>query len=100
MNLPLVLFMPEIDGIKTLNCLKETEKYKNEKTPVIALTANAMLGAEKIYLLSHFRYHSPAYDTIIFVIEYRRLSRSCGLHGFIKNYLQTVFVHRSNDRVP
>ena len=78
--------MPEIDGIKTLNFLKETEKNKNEKTPVIALTANAMLGAEKIYLLSHFRYHSPAYDTVIIVIEYCGLSRSRSLHGFIKNY--------------
>ena len=46
--------MPEMDGIEALSRLKETEKYQHEHTPVIALTANAMLGAEKIYLDTGF----------------------------------------------
>ncbi|MCR5268622.1 MAG: response regulator [Lachnospiraceae bacterium] len=46
--------MPEMDGIETLKFLKETKRYKEEHTPVIALTANAMLGAEKIYLDTGF----------------------------------------------
>ena len=46
--------MPEMDGIETLKRLKETDRYKNESTPVIALTANATLGAEKIYLDTGF----------------------------------------------
>ncbi|MCR4656738.1 MAG: response regulator [Lachnospiraceae bacterium] len=46
--------MPEMDGIETLKLLKETERYKKEHTPVIVLTANAMLGAEKTYLDAGF----------------------------------------------
>ncbi len=46
--------MPEMDGIEVLNLLKQTEKYKKEQTPVIALTANATLGAEKLYLDNGF----------------------------------------------
>ncbi len=46
--------MPDIDGIETLGLLKETERYKKEHTPIIALTANAMLGAEKIFLDTGF----------------------------------------------
>ena len=46
--------MPEMDGIETLKHLMETDRYKEENTPVIALTANAMMGAEKTYLESGF----------------------------------------------
>ncbi len=46
--------MPEMDGIETLARLKETDRYAAEQTPVIALTANAILGAEKIYLDTGF----------------------------------------------
>ncbi|MCR4739360.1 MAG: response regulator [Lachnospiraceae bacterium] len=46
--------MPEMDGIETLQRLKETARYEKEHTPVIVLTANAMLGAEKIYLETGF----------------------------------------------
>ena len=46
--------MPEMDGIEVLNLLKQTDKYKKEQTPVIALTANATLGAEKLYLDNGF----------------------------------------------
>ncbi|MCR5503754.1 MAG: response regulator [Lachnospiraceae bacterium] len=46
--------MPEMDGIETLRHLKETERYRTEHTPVIALTANAILGADKTYLDTGF----------------------------------------------
>jgi signal transduction histidine kinase/ActR/RegA family two-component response regulator len=46
--------MPDMDGIEVLNRMAESEKYKEERTPVIALTANAVLGAEKEYLDAGF----------------------------------------------
>ena len=46
--------MPDMDGIEVLNRMMESEKYKEERTPVIALTANAVLGAEKEYLNAGF----------------------------------------------
>lgn len=39
--------MPEMDGVETLWCLKEDPNFK---TPVIALTANAISGVKKTYL--------------------------------------------------
>lgn len=39
--------MPEMDGVETLWCLKEDPTFK---TPVIALTANAISGVKKTYL--------------------------------------------------
>lgn len=39
--------MPEMDGVETLWCLKEDPNFK---TPVIALTANAISGVKKMYL--------------------------------------------------
>ncbi|MCR5420926.1 MAG: response regulator [Lachnospiraceae bacterium] len=47
--------MPEMDGIETLNELKKTERYNNEKTPVVALTANALVGAQEEYLAAGFK---------------------------------------------
>lgn len=41
-------YMPEMDGIETMDRLRE-QKGKNIDTPVIALTANAIKGAENIY---------------------------------------------------
>lgn len=46
--------MPEMDGMETLKRIKETDRYMVEETPVVALTANATLGAEKIYLDTGF----------------------------------------------
>ena len=43
--------MPDMDGIETLNRLKETE---DEKTVYIALTANAVSGARQMYLNAGF----------------------------------------------
>lgn len=40
--------MPEMDGVETLHHLRETDG-PNRETPVIALTANAMSGADEMY---------------------------------------------------
>lgn len=42
--------MPEMDGVETLKALKQMEDNLNEDTPVIALTANAIVGAKEKYL--------------------------------------------------
>lgn len=41
--------MPEMDGVKTLELLKKENNSPNRDTPSIALTANAMIGAEEEY---------------------------------------------------
>ncbi|MCR5453029.1 MAG: response regulator, partial [Lachnospiraceae bacterium] len=40
--------MPDMDGIETLNAIRK--EGKNTETPAIALTANAVSGARKMYL--------------------------------------------------
>ena len=42
--------MPEMDGIETLEQLFIMDKFRADQTPVIALTANAIKGAEEMYL--------------------------------------------------
>lgn len=46
--------MPEMDGIETLHEIKKLSDFPNEKTPVIALTANALAGAKEEYLREGF----------------------------------------------
>lgn len=46
--------MPEMDGIETLHRMKELPESKCERTPVIALTANAITGAKEMYLKEGF----------------------------------------------
>ncbi len=41
--------MPKPDGIETLHMIRKEENNLNRKTPVIALTANAMAGADSLY---------------------------------------------------
>jgi len=45
--------MPKMDGIETLNILKE-KKLISEGTVIIALTANAVVGAKEFYLEAGF----------------------------------------------
>lgn len=46
--------MPELDGIETLHIMKEMEEYPSKKTPVVILTANAIVGAKEKYLKEGF----------------------------------------------
>ena len=46
--------MPEMDGIEVLERIRRNASGPNIKTPVIMLTANAMMGADKKYLDNGF----------------------------------------------
>ena len=46
--------MPEMDGIETLQKMKNYQLHKNVNTPVIVLTANAVTGAREKYLEQGF----------------------------------------------
>lgn len=46
--------MPEMDGVETLAKMKEDSTHMNQNTPVIMLTANAILGAKEEYLAGGF----------------------------------------------
>ena len=47
--------MPEMDGIETFKVMKTMEDYPNKDTPVIILTANAIVGAKEQYLAEGFQ---------------------------------------------
>lgn len=46
--------MPEMDGIETLKYMKFNKEHVNQDTPVIMLTANAIIGAKDEYLKAGF----------------------------------------------
>lgn len=46
--------MPDMDGIETLHHIKKGTNHLCKDTPVIVLTANAVLGAEQMYLSEGF----------------------------------------------
>ncbi len=46
--------MPEMDGIETLKAIKSSESHCNIDTPIIVLTANAVVGAKEKYLEDGF----------------------------------------------
>lgn len=46
--------MPEMDGIETLQNMKLLEENPNRNTPVIMLTANAIVGAKEEYMEAGF----------------------------------------------
>ncbi len=46
--------MPKMDGIETLQKMKELEGNLNIDTPVISLTANAVSGAREVYMAAGF----------------------------------------------
>lgn len=46
--------MPEMNGIETLNAIRELSPSYCKTVPVIALTANALSGAEQMFLSSGF----------------------------------------------
>lgn len=46
--------MPEMDGIETLKALKSLERNCSAESPVVALTANAIVGVKEMYLSAGF----------------------------------------------
>ncbi|MCR5690707.1 MAG: response regulator [Eubacterium sp.] len=46
--------MPEMDGVEVLHAFQAAEKKHNKNTPIVALTANAIMGAEEEYLAEGF----------------------------------------------
>ena len=46
--------MPNMDGIETLKASKQMADNKNTDTPIIALTANAIVGAKEMYMEAGF----------------------------------------------
>lgn len=46
--------MPEMDGMDTLKAMKQSKEHLNVDTPVIVLTANAIVGAKEKYLEAGF----------------------------------------------
>lgn len=58
--------MPEMDGIETLHEIRKLKENPNVAVPIIALTANAVLGAKEKYLASGFTdYLSKPVDAVI-----------------------------------
>ena len=47
--------MPDMDGIETLRRIRDMTDNPNEKTPIIMLTANAIIGAKEEYLGAGFQ---------------------------------------------
>ena len=47
--------MPEMDGIETLQVMKNMADYPSKNTPVVILTANAIVGAREQYLEEGFQ---------------------------------------------
>ncbi len=46
--------MPELDGVETLALMRKSDRDLNHNTPVIAMTANAVIGAREMYLDAGF----------------------------------------------
>ncbi|MGN0430806.1 MAG: ATP-binding protein [Lachnospiraceae bacterium] len=46
--------MPDLDGIETLHRMKASEHNLCADTPIVALTANAIIGAKEMYLAEGF----------------------------------------------
>lgn len=57
--------MPEMDGIETLHNMQKMKEYQENGTVVIALTANAIVGAKEEYLREGFKdYLSKPIDSV------------------------------------
>ena len=46
--------MPEMDGVETFRAMKEMEDFPSKNSPVVILTANAIVGAKEKYLEEGF----------------------------------------------
>lgn len=78
--------MPEMDGIQTFHAMEELSGNLNKKTPVIALTANAISGSREMYFKEGFtNYMSKPVDPI-------------KLEDMIMSYLPSFKVSRPGDK--
>ena len=78
--------MPEMDGIQTFHAMEELSGNLNKKTPVIALTANAVSGSREMYFKEGFtNYMSKPVDPI-------------KLEDMIMSYLPSFKVSRPGDK--
>ena len=61
--------MPDMDGVETFQIMKEMEDYPCKNTPIVILTANAIVGARESYL-------EMGFDAFLSKpIDYKRLER-------------------------
>ncbi|MBQ9304379.1 response regulator, partial [Butyrivibrio sp.] len=78
--------MPEMDGIQTFHAMEELSGNLNKKTPVSALTANAVSGSREMYFKEGFtNYMSKPVDPI-------------KLEDMIMSYLPSFKVSRPGDK--
>ncbi|SFP79649.1 Signal transduction histidine kinase [Butyrivibrio proteoclasticus] len=78
--------MPEMDGIQTFHAMEELSGNLNKKTPVIALTANAVSGSREMYFKEGFtNYMSKPVDPV-------------KLEDMIMSYLPSFKVTRPGDK--
>ena len=61
------LHMPGMDGIETLQQMKLLKESPNQNTPVIMLTANAIVGAKEEYMEAGFTDYltKPVQETLL-----------------------------------
>ncbi|MCH5260517.1 MAG: response regulator, partial [Lachnospiraceae bacterium] len=79
--------MPEMDGVETFHEIQKLKGSPNEKTPVIALTANAVAGAKEYFLEEGFTdFLSKPLD-------------SGKLEQMIVTYLPEELIHEKEDEV-
>ena len=78
--------MPEMDGIETLHEIQKLKDSPNEKTPVIALTANLITGAKDYFLEEGF------IDFLSKPID------SSKLEQMVVTYLPEELVHKKESR--
>lgn len=74
--------MPELDGIETLNLLRNDNTSASVNSPVIALTANAIAGSHDMYVKAGFN------DYISKPVDAAQLEQML-MHFIPKNKLQT-----------
>ena len=79
--------MPEMDGVETFHEIQKLKGSPNEKTPVIALTANAVAGAKERFLEEGFT------DFLSKPIDSGKLER------MVVTYLPEELVHAKENEV-
>jgi CheY-like chemotaxis protein len=74
--------MPEMDGIETARAIRAVNGERAKSVPLIALTANAASGAERMFLEKGFQaFVSKPIDPVKLDAVIRRLIRAAGTEG-------------------